>query len=294
MPPSAPAAPPAAMLTPSPAFSPLSALLEGLPALPGGSPVAAFIGGGGKTSLLFALAKVVAARGQRVISTTTTRIFPPTPEQTGQLLLTGTDGVLPLRALRAALARHGHATLAAGSAPGGKLAGISPALIQELSQSSSHPASQARLADIILVEADGAARHPLKAPAAHEPAVPACAHLCVAVCGLDGIGLPLATAAHRPDIAAQLCACGTQDMVTPAHLAHLVLHPEGLFRTCPPTAQRLALCHKADIPGGAELAQAAAQAARQLYPACDVPWWMGSAQEGWAKPLTPAQAAMPV
>lgn len=284
MPPSAPAAPPAAMLTPAHACSPLSALLEGLPALPDGSPVAAFIGGGGKTSLLFALAKAMVARGQRVISTTTTHIFPPTPEQTGQLLLAGPDDALPLRALRVALARHGHATLAAGSAPGGKLAGISQALIQNLSHASSHPSSQARLADFILVEADGAARHPLKAPAAHEPAVPACAHLCVAVCGLDGIGLPLTTAAHRPDIAAKLCACAPQDIVTPAHIAHLVLHPEGLFRTCPPTAQRLALCHKADIPDGAELAQIVAQAARQLYPARHIPWWMASAQEGWAMP----------
>ena len=44
------------------------------------------------------------------------------------------------------------------------------------------------LADYVLVEADGAKRFPLKAPAAHEPVIPDETRLVIAVAGLSGVG----------------------------------------------------------------------------------------------------------
>jgi molybdenum cofactor cytidylyltransferase len=52
----------------------------------------------------------------------------------------------------------------------------------------------------LLVEADGSRRLPLKAPAEHEPAIPAFANLAVVVVGLSGLGKPLDQASvHRPE-----------------------------------------------------------------------------------------------
>ena len=47
-----------------------------------------------------------------------------------------------------------------------------------------------RLADYVLVEADGAKRLPLKAHAEHEPVIPACAGRTVCMVGVDGLGAP--------------------------------------------------------------------------------------------------------
>ncbi|MCF8109113.1 MAG: hypothetical protein K9J81_08985, partial [Desulfohalobiaceae bacterium] len=46
--------------------------------LPERSGIISLVGAGGKTSLMFQLAREIAARKQRVLTTTTTRIFSPT------------------------------------------------------------------------------------------------------------------------------------------------------------------------------------------------------------------------
>lgn len=103
---------------------------------------------------------------------------------------------------------------------------------------------------LFLVEADGAARKPLKAPAAHEPVLPEPLGCCVAVVGLDSVGQPLDDGhVHR---SALVCAAAGQEPgspVTPATLACLVEHPEGLFRNCPAGCRRLVFANKGDGRG---------------------------------------------
>ena len=53
--------------------------------------------------------------------------------------------------------------------------------------------------DLLLVEADGSRRRPLKVPAVHEPVIPAFADMVVGVIGLDCIGRRICDTAHRPD-----------------------------------------------------------------------------------------------
>jgi len=55
--------------------------------IPGDERIIAIAGAGGKTSLMFALAHAFQRRGIRVITTTTTRILLPTPEQSSHVLL---------------------------------------------------------------------------------------------------------------------------------------------------------------------------------------------------------------
>lgn len=273
--------------------------LEGLLAGPDGAfpRVTALVGAGGKTTLMYALAASMVAAGEKVICTTTTKIFPP---ESLPLLLTeqGEDGGGE-EAARAGLARLAGAeeaglarsaaliaaaladapclVLAARRLPdSGKLEGLSPVRLAALAEAL--PGAH------WLVEADGAARKPIKAPAAHEPALPLRLDCCVAVIGLDGVGRPLDDAhVHR---AARVCALTGQmvgSMVTPRTLARLAVHEEGLFRTCPDSCRRLVFANKADLPGAAEAARQTFGEASRL--AGKAEWAVGSAVGGWWSPL---------
>ena len=140
-----------------------------------GRGVTALIGGGGKTTLLYTLTEELRKSGSVVLCTSThIRV----PEQ--YPLVTG-----GAEELRAALERHG-AVCAGTPAEGGKLT-APPIPFAEL----------ARLADYVLMEADGAKGLPLKIHAAHEPVIPQNAQRVVLVVGADGFGKPLSQVCHR-------------------------------------------------------------------------------------------------
>ncbi|MBW2491457.1 MAG: putative selenium-dependent hydroxylase accessory protein YqeC, partial [Deltaproteobacteria bacterium] len=62
-------------------------LKEGL-MLEGGS-VVSLVGGGGKTSLMFKLARELSMAGDTVLTTTTTKIFEPSRDQAACVILSG-------------------------------------------------------------------------------------------------------------------------------------------------------------------------------------------------------------
>lgn len=140
-----------------------------------GRGVTALIGGGGKTTLLYTLTEELRKTGSVVLCTSThIRV----PEQ--YPLVTG-----GAEELRAALEQHG-AVCAGTPAEDGKLT-EAPIPFEEL----------ARLADYVLVEADGTKGLPLKIHAAHEPVIPQNAQRVVLVVGADGFGKPLPQVCHR-------------------------------------------------------------------------------------------------
>lgn len=140
-----------------------------------GRGVTALIGGGGKTTLLYTLAEELRKSGSVVLCTSAhIRVPEQYPLVTG-----GADE------LRAALTQHG-AICAGTPAEDGKLT-APPIPFEEL----------ARLADYVLVEADGAKGLPLKLHAAHEPVIPENAQRVVLVVGVDGFGKPLSQVCHR-------------------------------------------------------------------------------------------------
>lgn len=242
--------------------------------------VTALVGAGGKTTLMYALTDRMVAAGRRAVCTTTTRIFPP-DAGVPLILLEGESA--PVGAVRAALAAASRIVVALRLLPDvGKLEGLLPETVDAL--------ADALPEACFLVEADGAARKPLKAPAAHEPVFPRRLDCCVAVVGLDGVGQPLDDAhVHRAALVCAVAGREPGDPVTPGTLARLVEHPEGLFRGCPP-CRRLVFANKADRPG--VLASAAEAAA--LSPS--VRWFAGSAAQGWCVPLAeegPADAWHP-
>lgn len=213
--------------------------------------VVSFTGGGGKTSLMFHLAHRLASSGKRVLTTTTTRIFVPDPDQS-QTVLVNPDPEAILIQASSRLQATNHITAAAQEYKSGKLQGFAPEVIRTFRESGQF--------DWILVEADGAARRPLKAPAGHEPVIPPDTSVLVAVAGLEVIGQPLSEElVFRYELAGPLMELVMGEIITESALARLIAHPHGSFKAAPLHARRFIFLNKADsserIDRGARVAE---------------------------------------
>lgn len=143
----------------------------------GKSRILALVGAGGKTSLMFYLARRLAESGKTVISTTTTNIFVPDKTQAPLTMLTEIDP--ELAGLKSHLTQYRH--ICVGSridTATSKIKGIDDATLDAC----------AGLADHVIVEADGAAGRPLKAPESWEPAIPQNRDAVIFIMGLDSLG----------------------------------------------------------------------------------------------------------
>jgi probable selenium-dependent hydroxylase accessory protein YqeC len=144
------------------------------------------VGAGGKTTALSLLARELGAAGSRVVATTTTAMLLRELVAVGPVVMDVDDEGLTVK-LREALTHGGTVAAVRGSGGDGKVVGLPPAFVDAL--------WEARLADHLLVEADGSRGLPFKAFGPHEPQVPATSTIVVHVAGLDAIGRPL-TAEH--------------------------------------------------------------------------------------------------
>ena len=156
--------------------------------------VVATVGGGGKSTTAFRLAAEVAATGRRAVVAPSTRIA---AFQTAwaPAFLEITSAKLPWDALERLLATHGYCLLG-GPIAGDRRLGLEPGQIDELA---------ARAAELgiaaITVEADGSKMRPVKAPAAHEPVLPASTTVLAPVMGLDAVGQPIEpSTVHRREL----------------------------------------------------------------------------------------------
>jgi len=203
--------------------------------------IISLVGAGGKTSLMFKLAHELAKAGETVLTTTTTKIYVPKPEQSSQLILSGYVPLL-LKKARASLKDHRHITAAAGELPDQeKLHGFAPEVIQDI--------WNGNVFRWIIVEADGAAGKPLKAPAAHEPAIPASTSQVVGVIGLNGAGQPLNEKwVFRLERFIHLSGLSYGSDITEAAIVAVLVHENGIFKHAPAAAARIAFCNQADLP----------------------------------------------
>ncbi len=205
-----------------------------------GDEVVALVGGGGKTTAMFRLAREVVAKGGRAITTTTTHIF------TAQI------GLAPAHvpaadatpeSVSAALATHRHVlVIGATDAGTGRAGGVSLDLFRSLR--AWFPAV------CILNEADGSRMRPFKAPAGHEPVIPVETTLVVPVVGADVFGKPLdADHVHRPELVSALSDVPLGTPITPEIVARVLTHPEGGRKGVPPSARVVVVINKvASLP----------------------------------------------
>jgi molybdenum cofactor cytidylyltransferase len=242
-------------------------------------PVIALVGAGGKSSLLFRLGDELAAAGRATLLTATTRLWASQANRAPFSLFSNHEPTLAFE-LPTSLRGYGQALAMAGQArEPGKLAGLDGALICRLAALDEVAA--------VVIEADGSRERPLKAPAPHEPLVPACATHVVTVAGIAAVGQPLdETTVHRPERFAALASLLPGDPLTPQAIAAALAHPAGGRQGCPAGALPLLYLNLAVDetagPGAVEGRLAAARSIAALVLASPVPAYravlIGSAQ----------------
>ena len=201
--------------------------------------VLSLTGSGGKTSLMFHLAKLLVRSGATVLTTTTTKILLPTAGQSETVLIDADPAAILRQAASCLNTSHHVSAAAARQTDTGKLVGFAAEEIETFAASG--------LFDWVLVEADGSARRPLKAPAGHEPVIPPNTTVLVAVAGLEVLGQPLSEElVFRPELAGGLMELATGETITEAALVRLFAHPLGSFKGAPPAARRFIFLNKAD------------------------------------------------
>lgn len=177
--------------------------------------LAAIIGCGGKTTLLWGLARHYRAR--RVLVGTTTKIgWPPADFYDSLTHAAEIDRLLP----------------PAQIPPGVHLAGT---LYEDKLHIKSLPLSDLEAVhpsfDLVLLEADGSRNLPVKGWAEHEPVIPACASVSIGVATISAEGQPVdERCVHRPDIFCAISGAKPGEAISLAHLAAAAAHPKGLMR----------------------------------------------------------------
>jgi probable selenium-dependent hydroxylase accessory protein YqeC len=206
--------------------------------------VISLVGGGGKTTLMYALGRELSPDGRGVILTTTTKILEPEPSPFRIQFLSHDLGEIK-RWVAENIHRRCCLLIARERLPSGKLEGIPPEWIQELIRMDG--------VSTIVNEADGAAGRPLKAPREGEPVVPENTTLLVPVIGIDGMGRPLDEEwVFRSAIASRLLGLSLGSIVTEEVIARLMAES---IKNRPPGARVVPVISKTDLPGGLEKAQ---------------------------------------
>ena len=166
--------------------------------------VVAFVGAGGKSGAILAVAGEIKGDGRTVLVAPTTKMLLSEADRIGPLVLSGDDGRLRARA-EEALARSPGVVVGAGMLSKNRVGGLDPEEVSDL----------APLADVVLIEADGSRRRPIKGTAEHEPAVPRNATLVVAVGNVSALGTPVDEEhVHRPDVFSDLTGIGAGQSIT--------------------------------------------------------------------------------
>ena len=225
----------------------------------------AFVGGGGKTSLIFAMASQLADGGNRVLVTTTTAIFHPDRDGWPHDLLVLGDQIF-------------HCTPTPGQIvvgaraydPGSqKLKGYS----SEISSEILARVREKKVFDYILVEADGSRMLPVKAPADHEPVIPGGTDMVIGCIGLDCLGRPMDDeTVHRPERFGAITGQNFGDPILADHLVKLAVSNLGLFKNAGNHMKKILVFNKADTKELVDQGQALAAMVLNGCPGVDHCW----------------------
>lgn len=206
------------------------------------------VGGGGKTSLIFRLTEELVSLGKKVIVTTTTHMAyePERPfAENGEI-----------RKIRENFKKYGYTVTACME----KISAEAAEKLGKKSQSGkklrSLPKEQLELlvgeCDILLIEADGARRLPLKIPAQWEPVIPEITELVVGVIGLDCLGKQILETAHRPLEVGKFLKKSQEETVAAEDLLRIAQSFRGLRKAVKNREYRV-FFNKADVVSDMEI-----------------------------------------
>ena len=201
--------------------------------------VISIVGAGGKTALMFRLARELSKDGDCVLTTTTTKIYKPAPTQSSIVMVSGSAEIIA-RGAQQVLKRNSHVSAGSAILPlRNKLKGLKPEIIDALWQSG--------VFRWIIVEADGAAGRPLKAPALHEPLIPQSTRWHVGVIGLNAVGKPLTDKwAFRPQLVSRISGLRIGSAITENAIANVLMDYNGIMKNSPARALRFAFINQTD------------------------------------------------
>lgn len=188
----------------------------------------ALVGGGGKTTSLAALGQQL---GGRTVLTTTTKL--------------GTDQLQRFPVLDDPGNHELRDALASGPVvvrrrvDGTKAIGVAPGRCDEWF-------GDPTLVDHVLVEADGARRHPFKAPRPLEPVIPTTTTLVLAHIGADALGRVILDQCFRPLRVASIAGCSPSERLTPERAASVLLSERGSRSGVPSSARFVVVVTKVE------------------------------------------------
>lgn len=199
----------------------------------------ALVGGGGKTTLMSALTDELRRNGKRVFASTTTKVWHREALEYEKVLLLEDDADWKNKKAEGwSIGRSvfvGKRILDTG-----KVEGISATLADEIFHDST--------VDYLVLEADGSAGRPLKAPAEHEPVIPRSVTMVVAMMGLEAAYARLdEETAFRVERVRTITGLHPGDLLTPSALAKVFLHPAGLFKGTPEGSRKVVFLNKGDL-----------------------------------------------
>ncbi|GAC1473809.1 MAG: selenium cofactor biosynthesis protein YqeC [Chloroflexota bacterium] len=197
---------------------------------------------------MVSMASEALARGMSVVVTTTTKIWPVHDMPLLTRSRSASDDQF-LLTIQSTVKTSGIACVGEALNERGKVLGISPAFVCKL--------KTAAAADILFVEADGAAGRTLKWHGPGEPVMPPCSDRVAVVGGLDAIGRSLdSNTVHR--LEPMLTATGTRagEPISTGLMAQTLL---AASRFAPADAQVVYVLNKADDPSRLRLGRAVAE-----------------------------------
>jgi molybdenum cofactor cytidylyltransferase len=198
----------------------------------------AIVGGGGKSSLMFALAYEWS--GKSIIVTTTTHLGTEQANNADHhLIIEDDDFCFELLEV----IRNHKVILVTGPQTSDRTrwSGLTESQMEGL----------ATFADIhkipILVEADGSRGRPIKAPACHEPAIPKQANTVVVVVGLSALDTVInSDNVHRVDEFSRVTQKNVGEKITAEAITSMLVHGNGGLKNVPPESKKYLLLNQAD------------------------------------------------
>jgi len=177
--------------------------------------VLSIVGAGGKTTLMFSLARLL-SRKSRVLVTTTTKIFLPNPGQYDFIAM-GSSSFDKYNRMKA----NGIYVYGNGVSDENKILGLRPEDVDRLEI----------FFDYVLVESDGAKGKLVKGWGRNEPVICSSTTHTVGVLNLNSLGLTVDEEnVHRVDEFLKMTGAKRQERINGEHLTSLVFHKDGLFK----------------------------------------------------------------